>query len=276
MFISILVVILVNSSSPNADSEAPSQAAQRQLVANRRRLSESSRELERLQIAAREAEEIRDRFSNDETESILSDLESLTSSAADSFDQRNSDVVDLADAQIDMNVVSQELDRLRSSTETAQRKLNSAKQKLQKEVELRSRTSKLPRQERTTKQQIPFFVKGGRLCAHVSVDGSGNLTLNERESVIRVEGDKQFAEPIVAAGLAIDRNGGSSEAISQRFGQLDADKHFLSIVVWEDSFEYFDSVKEVAIRLGFKYQLTPLAQNGKIFIGRVQDGVMVQ
>ncbi|MEO2035403.1 MAG: hypothetical protein ABGZ35_25270 [Planctomycetaceae bacterium] len=267
VFISILVVILVNSANQTAGSKAPRESDHRRLIQNHRRLSESRERLESLRRAAQQAEQIRERFSDEQTETLLNDLKSMSTSSGQLHDKRNSDLEELSESQILMNETAQALEQLRQTIQKTRRILNSAERQLQNEIALRSRTSKLPRQQQTTKEQVAFFVKGGRLCSHASVDSSGNLTRNEAESAVQTVDGKEFAEPIVSAGLRIEPGGENVEAISERFKKFDPDKHFLGIVVWEDSFEHFEMVKQAAIRLGFKYQLIPLAQDEKVLIG---------
>lgn len=276
VFISILVVILANSASESVGSSAPPDAETRRLIDNRRRLAESSARLDALRRAARQVEDLKDRFSDPESVSLLADMTTMQSATDQLHQKRDSDLDNLADSQILMNETAQELERLRSTIAATRQTLNSAKKQLEQEVAIRSRTSKLPRAESTTKKQMSFFLKEGRLCAFASIDASGNVRRNETESRVEVADGKQFAIPIVSSGLSVDPSGGNTDAIAAKFDGFDKDRHFLAIVVWEDSFEHFEAVKDTIVRLGFKYQLMPLAKDEKIYMGVAADAVQVQ
>ena len=254
VFISILVVILVNSASESAGNSAPTEEMRQQLRADRRRLNSTSEKLSQLRRAVRQATALQEKFGDAEAKVILADLATLQSSTNQVHEQRDESLDSLAAEQEEINEAASQLQKLKQIMRQTQSTLDAARQQLKNEIALRSRTSELPRQRRSSRKGVPIFLIKGRMCRHAQVSG-GNLVLSGTESRIESSGTVNYAVPIPSAGLAITEQ--SSEQINARLLDYDPAKHVLQVIVWEDSFKQFETFKDVAIRMGFKYELTP-------------------
>lgn len=272
----MLVVILVNAASEDISSSLPTRVDHQRLSEGRRRLSDLTIKLASLQRAARQTEQLRDRFNDEDSQAIIDDMEALKATTEALHENRDANLGLLAGTQELINDTARETARLREAMTTAQQELAATKRQLESEVALRSRTSKLPRQKTTTRQQAPFFLKEGRLCSYAIVDSRGNLSRNEAEVRLQEEDGKAFAVPVAGAGLIVKPDGSNVDEVARRLEPFDESKHFIAIVVWDDSFEHFQIVKDAAVRGNYEYQLIPMSRNEKIYIGEATEQPTVQ
>ena len=276
LFISMLVVILVNAASQDVSSSLPTQVDHQRLVESRRQLSDMTIKLDSLRLAVRQTEQLRDRFTDAEGQAVIDDLQVLQDTTELLHETRDASLWELAETQELINETARETARLRVAMRNAQQDLAATQRQLESEVALRSRTSKLPRQKTTTRQQAPFFLKAGRLCSYANVDSRGNLSRNETEVRLLEEGGKTFAVPVGGAGLMVKPDGSNVDEVTRRLEPFDESKYFIAIVVWDDSFEQFQIIKDAAVRGNYEYQLIPMSRDEKIYIGEAVDQPTVQ
>jgi hypothetical protein len=276
LFISMLVVILVNAASQDVSSSLPTQVDHQRLVESRRQLSDMTIKLDSLRRAVRQTEQLRDRFTDAEGQAVIDDLQVLQDTTELLHETRDASLGELAETQELINETARETARLRVAMRNAQQDLAATQRQLESEVALRSRTSKLPRQKTTTRQQAPFFLKAGRLCSYANVDSRGNLSRNETEVRLLEEGGKTFAVPVGGAGLMVKPDGSNVDEVTRRLEPFDESKYFIAIVVWDDSFEQFQIIKDAAVRGNYEYQLIPMSRDEKIYIGEAVDQPTVQ
>jgi hypothetical protein len=276
LFISMLVVILVNAASQDVSSSLPTQVDHQRLVESRRQLSDMTIKLDSLRRAVRQTEQLRDRFTDADSQAVIDDLQALQGTTELLHETRDASLGELAETQELINETARETARLRVAMRNAQQDLAATQRQLESEVALRSRTSKLPRQKTTTRQQAPFFLKAGRLCSYANVDSRGNLSRNETEVRLLEEGGKTFAVPVGGAGLMVKPDGSNVDEVTRRLEPFDESKYFIAIVVWDDSFEQFQIIKDAAVRGNYEYQLIPMSRDEKIYIGEAVDQPTVQ
>ena len=276
LFISMLVVILVNAASQDVSSSLPTQVDHQRLVESRRQLSDMTIKLDSLRRAVRQTEQLRDRFTDAEGQAVIDDLQVLQDTTELLHETRDASLGELAETQELINETARETARLRVAMRNAQQDLAATQRQLESEVALRSRTSKLPRQKTTTRQQAPFFLKAGRLCSYANVDSRGNLSRNETEVRLLEEGGKTFAVPVGGAGLMFKPDGSNVDEVTRRLEPFYESKYFIAIVVWDDSFEQFQIIKDAAVRGNYEYQLIPMSRDEKIYIGEAVDQPTVQ
>ena len=272
----MLVVILVNAASQDVSSSLPTQVDHQRLVESRRQLSDMTIKLDSLRRAVRQTEQLRDRFTDAEGQAVIDDLQVLQDTTELLHETRDASLGELAETQELINETARETARLRVAMRNAQQDLAATQRQLESEVALRSRTSKLPRQKTTTRQQAPFFLKAGRLCSYANVDSRGNLSRNETEVRLLEEGGKTFAVPVGGAGLMVKPDGSNVDEVTRRLEPFDESKYFIAIVVWDDSFEQFQIIKDAAVRGNYEYQLIPMSRDEKIYIGEAVDQPTVQ
>ena len=276
LFIAMLVAILTNQVSRDIAPTIPSADSSRELRRMRGELTESESRLTKLRQAVRQKEDLERRFADPESLALLESLRAVDDTSDELLKDRSQKLANVAESQAELEETARELERVAQQMAEAQERLRLEKQKLETEANLRSRTSQVPRQRATQKAQIPFFLKGGRLCAYVMRDDDGQYVQNEEETrITEDESEKRFVEPVDNAGLAVPKTGSNAE-IAKRLSTFDKNRHFLSIYVFSDSFAHFEGLKQEVINAGFEYNLVPFPDNAKVSIGDQIAPILVQ
>lgn len=277
LFISMLVVILLTMSSESVPVEPPSPAAHGRMVDLRDQLERTQAALNSLQSAVKQRETLRDRFTSRESVDLARQLQELTGRAETAVALKNEGLEAIASAQKDINETLSKMQQFRQEQERLQAALLDIQSRLDAEIAVRSRTSQLPKQRRTTKTQIPFLIKDGRLHAYASVDPSGRVVHNERDVKVLMDGEKSYLEPISGAGLVLNPASEDLSGVETSFAPFDKERYFVALVVWPDSFEHCQLAKTALVRGGFEYQLIPWSGERRLYIGlTTEQGGVVQ
>ena len=172
LFISILVVVLLNMTSKQLAVDPPSRNAQAELLEVRELLQDSKKEMSRLTATLAQQERLQEHiFDEPELEGQVDKLEMLRKTCQDRRDQKIALLNDIAESQIEVNVIAQELKNRENAIADAEQKLKALDARLHQEVETRTQTARLPTPRHTRKAEIAFFLRGGRLCSYFKRDG---------------------------------------------------------------------------------------------------------
>jgi hypothetical protein len=277
LFISMLVVVLLNMSGKDAGIEPPDPSAQAALVEMKKELEETGNEVKRLDSTLEDQQLLERRiFDDPELEAAAARIVSMASKRQDLLDERNTALNDTAESQIEINRIARELKDLDDAMAEARRKLELIEQRFQQEVRTRTRTAKLPTPRHTAKTEIAFFLRSGRLCSYAKPDASGNLVLNEGEYEERTDGQGNvYIEPKANAGIHVDPEGGNLTDVADKLTAFDKETYYLAIFVWPDSFEHFGVIRSIIVRQEYEYRLVPFPEDGKIYLGPGSDDVIV-
>lgn len=277
LFIAMLVVILTNQMSQESLPTEPAAQSSRALRSLRGELSESDAKLTRLRQAVRQKEDLERQFADPDSRKLLTTLNALDDDTTSMITDRNDKLAHVAESQADLVESARELQRLTQMLAEAQVRLQQEQQVLQTETQLRSQTSQTPRQRATQKAPAAFFLMGGRLCAVAKRDEFGDLIQNEDET--RVVDDPphgRYVEPIENAGLLVAPDGSNATEIEEKLRSFDRNRHYLKVLVGRDSFANFEALRNVMIRAGFEYQLDPMPDGLKAYLGPIAEPALVQ
>jgi hypothetical protein len=275
LFIAMLVIILANLSGKSAASVPPTEAAKRQLTQAKDELAAAQQELDTLRRALQEQTQLAKLFSDPQLKALLAKSSSEQTALAAAAAARSENLQDAADAQAEANRVAEAMKALEAALASAQKQLAVVEQQLAAERQLRTRTVNLPKQRVTTKEQVAFLLKGGRLYAHRRVVG-GRVELDAGDTQIVTQGNSTYLEPIAGGGTPVDPAGANSGAVVQKFAGWSPQQHFLTVAVWPDSFAHFAAVRQVLVEKGFEYQLMPLPDGEKVTITDAPVSKVVQ
>lgn len=276
LFISMLVVVLLNMTGHQVAIEPPSEAAQADLVEWRQNLTESNQEMQKLQRALEDQRQIEDAVLDPGLKQLVEQLEESEETHQDLLQDKNAELEAIGKSQTDINTAAQELKDLEMAMARARGKLDLIERELAREIEKRTRAAKLPTPRVTTKAEVAFFLREGRLTAYAKRDPEGNLVPNSAEyEEKRDAAGKPYVVPKAGAGTAVDPAGRNRAALAGKLGSFDPDKHYLAIFVWPDSFEHFGVVRDLMVEKQFEYRLVPFPADGKIYIGAAEGDVIV-
>jgi len=127
-------------------------------------------------------------------------------------------------------------------------------------------TARLPELSATRKQSLGLLLKYGRLYLMHDWDESGNrLGPNSNHFVITKRADgRQAAHARPDAGHIAD-GATSKKTIREILRRFPSDKWYVQIVVNEDSFSQFQTVKESLVDLGYQYEPIPKRADGGVW-----------
>jgi len=277
VFISILIIVLLNLTSAEHQITPPTPAAEAKLLTLQSTAAERQRQLKTLREAKRQLDRIADEFVDSDALDLVVQRDELKSDNHELESDRSDVMSSIATGQSRINRIARALAKLERKLEQARSEFDDAQKALEAEIAMRSRTSKLPRQRTTNKQLVAFLLKGGRLCSVYRVEADGRLVQNDLECRIidRADGARSV-EPRAAAGLKVDPKAQQQPAIAQRLAEFDRGRHFVAVVVWPDSFAHFEVVKRAIVASRFDYQLAPWLDSEPLLIGRAKGPQRVQ
>lgn len=136
--------------------------------------------------------------------------------------------------------------------------------------------ARLPHLHSTDKREIGLILRYNRLYVWHDYGKHGSrLGLNTDDFVV-VEDHRDYIEatPKPYAGTPI-AGGDSRATLASKLRQFNAVKECFALAVWDDSFESFQTLKNLIIELGFNYRLIPIV-TGEGVVDRGGTGGLVQ
>jgi hypothetical protein len=276
LFIAMLVIVLLNLTGEQAAVQAPDSAAIEKLTSAQIELADSQAELDSLRRAARENEELAKRFADPRVRDLLTQSTKKHSSLASVTATHQTNLLEAGKKQDDVNRIATAMQAMQEALDKIKKQLAAVDQQLKQEQQLRTRTVKLPRQKVTSKEQIAYLLKGGRLYAYTRRDSSGAVTRESGDTAETTSGGITYLEPVPGGGTPVNPAGDTSGTVAARLAGWDPNQHFIAICVWPDSFEHFPVVRQILVEDGFEYQLQPFPADGKVSLGASPTTNLVQ
>ena len=152
---------------------------------------------------------------------------------------------------------------------TLQQKLATAEASLPDQPTL-ARPIELPKERADTNAQVGLFLKYGHVYfVHEWEPGPNpdQVGPNLEDFTVKPGWFYNTAKPKPHRGIPIDAGGSESAALARRLEQFPSRNWFVVLVVCEDSFDYFQSVKAQLVGLGYRYHLMPLAASESVWTG---------
>ncbi len=280
LFISMLVVVLLSTSPAASTTLAPpDEKVEADLINWEKQLADTRREMTSLRAALAAQREMAKAVLDPNIRELLEERRQQQLQRTNQEDDKLRLLQDVSLAQIEINRIAGLMAELTRAMQTAAKNLQRADEQLQQEVALRTRSAKLPRMRRTKKEPVLMFLRNGRLTSYHAQQPDGSLAANPLEVEERKDGAGFFLQPRKNAGLVVEPgNIAPAEVakIEKKIRGFDAEKHFIAIIVWPDSFASFSAVKDALVRAKFEYRLIPFAENAKAYLGEGADEWLVQ
>lgn len=265
MFIAVLVVILLQLTSREAEQQLPSDAQQRAMAEGADQLAEVRQRLQSLRDAKAQQTELLDRYSTAEVKAANSDYEGRKRVRERFESARDANLTENAKQQAVVNTLSGELAELDELLQIAEREHAAAEAALDKAVKLRSRTTRLPMLRPTNKRRAVFFVSMGKLYQVQRLKSGAGFETNAAHVKEVSDGTATAVVPLPAAGIQVhpDQNAAFSSALAH----FDPAQHCLTIFVWPDSYVEFGVWRDALVAAGFEYELVPMEIDEKVYLG---------
>jgi len=274
LFMAILLSVLLKNSqfreSP-ADTPAPTASASD--------IASAQAELQKLQGAAKAQSQVRADFATRQGElaSALDDLrdwETRRQTARAERDRLRGATTSQR-AKLGQDRLDQATLEARLKTETAALVL--LRGQLAEEQRSRTRSAALPRERSTVRSERGVVVRFGRVYTWHRYDSSGEqVGLNTDDLLVHERSDGRYGvTPKPYAGVAIGTQPRDVAALRQKLADFHPDRHYLAVIVWEDSFAEFQILRNQLVADGWEYRLMLAGPESEI-VDRGGSGGKVQ
>ncbi len=279
LFLAILVSLLLKTSSrtdPVADDGAPMTPVEQ--AALEVRIADLKARIDELTVRVADAHPD---IVSDTGEERERELAGLLDRLGDTLAERARVSAETVDVQRQIAERQQEQARLEEAVEASRRRLEAAEGELDRQLaesaELGRRraeletadqpnvieqTARLPQLRRSTKRQVGIYIRFDKIFMMHEWRQGERIGPNSRDFVV-TPGRPQRARPRPDAGIAI-----SQATIDRELRRLLApfppSQWVVATVVFEDSFEVFQIVKQVLVQAGYEYHPIPLKRGESV------------
>jgi len=267
LFISMLVVVLLNMTSSEAATTPAGEASQTDLIEWETRLAQVQDKLDQLETSIEQQQQIEEQIVDPELKDKVGQYRRSQARNAELLQQRSNNLGEMAQSQQRINDLTQQLQENEQQMENTQQNLAAIQAQLDREIESRTRAAKLPKARRSEKAEIVFALRGGRLTTY--------FPPYLEEFAEKQDDEGAYIEPVAGAGLAI-APGMNTDQLDRRLNEFDSNTHHLTIFVWPDSYAEFAIVKDRLVSNRFEYALEPLPEGEKLRFGEEDQARDVQ
>lgn len=280
LFMAILIAVLIRTSGKlvhTSQKEIQPKSTAEELYRADAELTRALTERESLVVALGIQRDLAQRLAPPEVRRELKNRSDRDAQKGEQLRKSEQAVEALAKTEAKIEEIKQELATLATRTQEAALELASAKEELEKEIQSRTQTSKLPRLRASTKQEAPLILRFGRLYVWHRYDAQDErVGINLEDMAVVGEGVAEIeVAPKPLAGTRVTGEQADQAAISQRLAQFAPGGFYFAIVVYPDSFDEFRHLKKALIESGFEYRLMPSVPGEQIH-DRGGRGGMVQ
>jgi len=277
LFIAILVILLLQQTSPNVTPSAETVITPAELQTLAVRWEAVAGELSRLRENHLSQQTVVDSFAPVELREQLEERRELTARQDALQAKLDSLLADRTELVIEIEEQKAENDALREQSVAADERRNREQLQLEDERQARVQEIRLPVVRSTGKQEIGLVMRYGRLYVwHKYGPGYRRLGLNTDDFVvISSDDDGLKVRPKPTRGVPVSASPQSLTAIKEILQRFDQRSCCLAIIVRPDSFGEFRYVRDAAIQLGLEYRLMAVGESDPVFDrggsgGRVQ------
>jgi len=260
LFISILVVVLLNMTSKEATTTPPRKTAQSTMLALQQQLQQANLKLQRLQVAVQQQQRIRSNFVTEDSIQLAHQLRQKRVELSSAQTKKNGLFDDITLSQSEINQLAAVFKTQDESLEQTKEELAKVTPQLEKEVKQRSRSSKLPTLTTWTKETVGFLLRGNKLWALLTPDGAPDL--NEVKLV--AESGSSYLDPISTAGTVVDVTGHDTSDIVRKLLKYDPTQQMIKVFVSPRSHSEFAIVQREMVKRRFKYAIIPFPDSERI------------
>ena len=261
LFLAVLVIILVHRTGEGLDRSASVEADAPVASTRPRDLEQRQAELQSLQRAFQEFRKTLAGLETEQAATLARRVLNLRHEVADLTSHRIEYLQQFASLNEERAKSEQQKQNNSSSLALARKDAQLLKEQLASERKSHSRTASLPILRQTTKREFPLILRFGRLYFPFTAEtGLATRKSNLNDFVILDDkGPNIRVTPKPYAGLPVRDRDQLLGSLRQRISSLDNGSVYLAVGVWEDSFDQFQVLKALIVKLGFEYRLVPIA-----------------
>ncbi|MCA9014470.1 MAG: hypothetical protein KDA77_03980 [Planctomycetaceae bacterium] len=261
LFISILVIVLVNMSSRQIVHTPQKSRAQQdlELLQLQQDLEQARAQLETLNETASRMEAIKAQFTNQKSIDLAQKLHESQLEISQTVITNTRGGEETAELQQKINQINEQLEQQTQELRNRRKELENISVKLKGVVTKNSRESRLPTaQKQAGEPDAYFIIKQGVLC---DLD-------NPAESRQSTEGGIRFVDPVLSAGLKISETQSDTSPISAKLAARGIPgRHLIRVWVSPDSHTQWNLVREALVKRGNQYELILLPEKERLSYG---------
>lgn len=269
LFISLLVVILLNTTSEAVNQTPPSEMSQLELIEAEIERKKLTEQVQTLRQSVSVQESVSGSLVSPEVVRRAKSVKQKQVQHAALVTDKSNTVGWASEAQIEINSIVTESQNRKSDLAEARKQAAALQKTLDEAIAQRTKTAIIPKVEQTKKSGTTFFLNGGRLYGPRLLVIGGN---NTRDFNFVDRGGATYVEPNPSGGITVDPLGGSANEIRAKFNGIASESFFIKLWVWPDSYEHFEAVRDVLESLQLRYALMPMEEDGQIVIGGSSSG----
>ena len=268
LFISILIIVLINMSSKEVIEVLPEQPTTVEMLRLRSELEEADEQLKTLTVAASQQKNFASMFVSKNSAILANEIRDKKLNLSQSVQSNNQQMSQTVTTQKNINEISEKLDKLKHELIISKEQLSNINIQLKQEIAKRSRSSKLPTVKMESKApDASYFLQQGVLC----------FLGSPKEIMKTTEGKTEFVVPNIAAGLKISSDSPNRDSIADNFDSKGIPKrHLIRFWVSPDSHTEWNAVRETLVKRGNRYELRLLPKDVRLSYGRSSQGTRSQ
>lgn len=266
LFISLLVVILLNTTSETVEQNPPSEVTAVELLEAEIQREELTRQLEQLQHAYAQQETVFGTLVTDEVVRLVSQLKESESEHSSLVVDKSEKDGELSQTQMEINQISKDRKDRKGKLNAARNEAAALERTLQEAVVSKSKQAIIPKASESNRSTQTYFLKGGKLYGPRTSSNTSDFILTS------IGNGKQRVEENPSGGVRIDPKTSNATAVSSKLNNVSPTMYGITIFVWPDSYEHWEAVREILISKGYKYELKPCDDNTTIVTGASSGG----
>lgn len=166
--------------------------------------------------------------------------------------------------------LQQELQELTNNLSSAKIAVSQRSKELAKALDAAETTATLPKVTSTLKGNLLFAIRYGKLYLISDITGNSKLGVNENHVVASQGALNKKVQLKPNAGWDLS-TAEAETAMQSIIGSHPNTDVFFSIAVWSDSFGVFQKWKEMVVKAGYDYDLTPIDNSDELVIGKTNS-----
>lgn len=178
------------------------------------------------------------------------------------------------------NRTGRERDEIQAQSRELQEQIAGTTEKIVRERAARSRNMETPRERSTSRQMAGVFLKGNEMFVLNRNAGAGQFECNRDH--FEACPDRRQADVVLSlpAGAWRARQGrgvplDNVEGVREQLSRIPSGRVYVALVVWPDSFDHFQNVRDACVQLGLEHKVLPI-QAGPVFEGPSAGGATAQ
>lgn len=277
VFISMLVVVLLNMSGETTSYQPPTEESALELQQLTAELEAAQARLRILHQATRQRDDTIQQLVSKDQLILARKLVEAEALRTTRVEETATIAKVIADHQKSVNTISQDLAERKKELESLQSQLQVQSDSMRQEVESRSQNVTPPKlEELPNHRSIDMILKGGRLVALSRISESGLEIRNAEELNVSIEGGTEFVEPKSGSGVAVALDKSTKAQIQSALNQFNPNRHVIKIWIWPDSFAHYQLIQEVLAESRFRSKLEPVRQDTRLHVGKPTGPVLGQ